>query len=73
MYGRLLCIRLIPHRELLDQLYSYGIRGIAHKLLRSYLQDQHQAVWWPKQNFQFAGSKLCPTNLDTGTRFISFT
>lgn len=34
----------IPHNEILDKLFKYGIRGTAHKILQSYLTNRKQYV-----------------------------
>lgn len=34
----------VPHEKLLDVLYNYGIRGIAHKLFKNYLSNRLQMV-----------------------------
>ena len=35
---------MVEHNILLDKLYIYGIRGIPHNLMRSYLSDRMQYV-----------------------------
>lgn len=34
----------VPHQQLLDKLSDYGIRGIANKLIASYLNNRNQYV-----------------------------
>ena len=44
----------IDHQKLLTKLYHYGIRGICHKLIESYLTNRYQQT-----NFQITLSEQC--------------
>jgi hypothetical protein len=44
---------------LLDKLYHYGIRGTAHELLTSYLQDRSQYVYFDQNTFSDTLSISC--------------
>ena len=41
----------VNHKILLNNLYNYGIRGNAHKLITSYLQNRQQRVNGKSANF----------------------
>lgn len=43
---------MVDHGILLDKLYHYGIRGIAHSWIKSYLQDRNQYVTISGHNSQ---------------------
>jgi hypothetical protein len=64
----------IDHEVLLDKLYQYGICGIPHKLIQSYLTNRTQTVqidykvdkFWKKLPIQqFASQVRSPTGLCT--------
>ena len=38
----------VNHNILLDKLSYYGIRGLSLDLVKSYLSDRIQYVWWPR-------------------------
>ena len=39
----------IQHNILLDKVYHYGVRGIAHKLISSYLSNRKQFVFYDNE------------------------
>lgn len=36
----------VSHEILLEKLWYYGIRGNTHDIIKSYLQNRNQAIWW---------------------------
>lgn len=54
----------VDHNILLDKLYNYGVRGNAHKLIKSYLSNRKQRV---KVNNQFSDYETIEMGVPQGT------
>ena len=63
----------ISHKEILEKLENYGVRGICHDLMKSYLNDRKQQVKIAKLFKRTKNSRMwTASGNSSGTYFIYY-